>query len=244
MAPVSSHDEKPAGLDRRWDPQLDQLGEFLEKHYDEGAMDLEELDGFFAALHCCPELVMPSEYLPVVLGDFMEQGFMTKEEAQNTLGLVMQHWNAVGEALRMDDVFVPLLLEDEHGKAFGHAWALGFLRGVEMRKPLWREILGDDNKAGMFIPLFALVYENDPDPKMRPYKKPMTDSQREKLLAGLSVVVSEMYDYFGPARRRAAAAARHEQTFRREQPKIRRNDPCYCGSGRKYKKCCGALRVN
>ena len=28
-------------------------------------------------------------------------------------------------------------------------------------------------------------------------------------------------------------------TFRREQPKVRRNDPCPCGSGRKHKKCCG-----
>lgn len=29
------------------------------------------------------------------------------------------------------------------------------------------------------------------------------------------------------------------ETFRREQPKIGRNDPCSCGSGKKYKKCCG-----
>jgi SEC-C motif-containing protein len=29
------------------------------------------------------------------------------------------------------------------------------------------------------------------------------------------------------------------QTVVREQPKIGRNDPCLCGSGKKYKKCCG-----
>ena len=28
-------------------------------------------------------------------------------------------------------------------------------------------------------------------------------------------------------------------TIRREEPKIGRNDPCPCGSGKKYKKCCG-----
>jgi len=28
--------------------------------------------------------------------------------------------------------------------------------------------------------------------------------------------------------------------FRRETPKVGRNDPCHCGSGKKYKKCCGA----
>ena len=29
-------------------------------------------------------------------------------------------------------------------------------------------------------------------------------------------------------------------TYRRETPKVGRNDPCPCGSGKKYKKCCGA----
>lgn len=28
-------------------------------------------------------------------------------------------------------------------------------------------------------------------------------------------------------------------TYRREEPKVGRNDPCPCGSGKKYKKCCG-----
>lgn len=29
------------------------------------------------------------------------------------------------------------------------------------------------------------------------------------------------------------------ETFRREAPKVGRNDPCPCGSGKKYKRCCG-----
>ena len=32
---------------------------------------------------------------------------------------------------------------------------------------------------------------------------------------------------------------RKVETFRRETPKVGRNDPCPCGSGKKYKKCCG-----
>ncbi|MBI5185084.1 MAG: preprotein translocase subunit SecA [Nitrospinae bacterium] len=33
-------------------------------------------------------------------------------------------------------------------------------------------------------------------------------------------------------------------TVKREAPKVGRNDPCPCGSGKKYKKCCGASLVN
>jgi preprotein translocase subunit SecA len=29
------------------------------------------------------------------------------------------------------------------------------------------------------------------------------------------------------------------ETIRRDKPKVGRNDPCPCGSGKKYKNCCG-----
>lgn len=36
-------------------------------------------------------------------------------------------------------------------------------------------------------------------------------------------------------------ATRYSEPLRRESPKIGRNDPCVCGSGKKYKKCCGRM---
>ena len=41
----------------------------------------------------------------------------------------------------------------------------------------------------------------------------------------------------GPALAQAPAPA---VPIRKDEPKVGRNDPCPCGSGRKYKKCCGA----
>ncbi|MGH8021636.1 MAG: YchJ family protein [Opitutaceae bacterium] len=38
----------------------------------------------------------------------------------------------------------------------------------------------------------------------------------------------------------AGMLATKGETVRRETPKIGRNDPCPCGSGKKYKRCCGA----
>ena len=37
----------------------------------------------------------------------------------------------------------------------------------------------------------------------------------------------------------ASQAGSQARTYVREQPKVGRNDPCPCGSGRKFKKCCG-----
>ncbi|MGB2601838.1 MAG: preprotein translocase subunit SecA [Candidatus Omnitrophota bacterium] len=40
-------------------------------------------------------------------------------------------------------------------------------------------------------------------------------------------------EIFGPA------APKADTTYKRDLPKVGRNDPCPCGSGKKYKKCCG-----
>ncbi len=48
-----------------------------------------------------------------------------------------------------------------------------------------------------------------------------------------SAVVDEVTEEFS----RAAAAAAAKPT--RTGPKVGRNDPCPCGSGKKYKQCCG-----
>ena len=48
------------------DADYDRLEEILLRYSGEDAMNLEEMDGSFAALICSPETVMPSEYLPEI----------------------------------------------------------------------------------------------------------------------------------------------------------------------------------
>ena len=55
------------------DAELDRLGDLLENRGGDKTMNLEQLDGFFAALVVGPETVMPSEYLPEVFGGEMLQ---------------------------------------------------------------------------------------------------------------------------------------------------------------------------
>jgi preprotein translocase subunit SecA len=43
----------------------------------------------------------------------------------------------------------------------------------------------------------------------------------------------------GVAQEAGAQASSEPQPMRRTQPKVGRNDPCPCGSGKKYKKCHG-----
>jgi len=53
---------------------------------------------------------------------------------------------------------------------------------------------------------------------------------------------SEMQESRGSSQNQNGAQNNQEkqQTVRRDRPKLGRNDPCWCGSGKKYKKCCMA----
>ena len=66
-----------------------------------------------------------------------------------------------------------------------------------------------------------------------------TPAQREKLAKQIPAGLAAIHRYWLPYRK-----AVHERmlaaTYQREHPKVGRNDPCPCGSGKKFKKCCGA----
>ncbi len=66
----------------------------------------------------------------------------------------------------------------------------------------------------------------------------MNNSQIQRLQKEWQSTPREAFDGKMPAEMLARAQGKVE-TFRRDEPRIGRNDPCPCGSGKKYKKCCG-----
>jgi uncharacterized protein len=216
------------------DAGFDRLGEFLEKCIGGRAMNLEELDGFFTALLTGPDLVMPSEYLPEVFGGEISEtcNFASLAEVNEILGLIMQHWNAVSAALRKGQGFLPVLLKDEDGTYKGNDWARGFMRGVDLRKGSWIEFFQEEDRVAYILPMLILVHEHDEDPESRPGA--ITPEKRDKLIGTLIAGVMGAYRYF-----RAHARSGPVVPRQRSVVKIGRNELCPCGSGKKYKRCCG-----
>ena len=228
------------------DTELDRLQELLLRSNGEDAMNLEEVDGFFAALICGPESVLPSEYLPEICGlesSDADSDFDNLEDLQEFLDLLVRYWNNIVHTLSSGEIFLPMLLEGDDGMCHANDWAWGFMRGVEIRHGAWRKLFNDEEHGGPLIPILVLFYEHDPDPEMRPYEEPVSTERRDELIVGVAAAVTILYKYFAPDRR-GAATAHDEVAPRRTQSKIGRNDPCVCGSGRKYKRCCGQATVH
>jgi uncharacterized protein len=79
---------------------------------------------------------------------------------------------------------------------------------------------------------------------MRPYKEAISAEKRENLIVGAAAGVTGIYHYFEAQRLVEKQPSDYATTFRRTVPKIGRNDPCPCGSGKKFKQCCGRTTLH
>ena len=102
------------------------------------AMTPEMMDGFFCALICGPEVVPPSEYMPLIFGvDSMDEiAFRDIEEAQQVFDLLNRHWNTIAATLLRNEVYPALVGEEEDGTVTGREWAWGFQLGMHLREGL------------------------------------------------------------------------------------------------------------
>ena len=207
------------------------------------AMLLEELDGFIAGLLVCPDLIKPAEWLPFVWG-INEEGagpaFGSPDHLKRVLDLVMEHYNDVALTLfQRPERYAPLFAVDmRNSDILWEIWIEGFEKAIKLRPAAWRTLLNANAEtAQAFSGLLTLADINRNDPRF-------SEEQRAELTLTAP-------DKIGPwvialhARRLADRqpfqdiGAAPSQAMRGPRGKIGRNDPCPCGSGNKYKKCCG-----
>jgi uncharacterized protein len=219
--------------------ELDELADFLDSLPSPKAMNIEELDGFLCAIISGPVTINPAEALSFIVGasaqELAEQPvFATDEQAMQIMELILRHWNTIAGTLGEDGIHLPVLLLNEENGGRGNDWAWGFLTGVEVRKGSWDRLMHSETDAEFILPVIALAYENHPDKELR--VEPKTPDERDELLHLMTAYLVKIYRYFESERLGQAPVA--SAPIIRAGPKVGRNDPCPCGSGKKYKVCC------
>jgi uncharacterized protein len=231
------------------DDHFEELAIVLAVITDQGdGMLLSEFDGFCTALAIGPELILPSEWLPVVWGGDGSPESASSKELKRALELIMGHYNDVISLLNQpDESFSPVYNHDEQtGDIYWEAWVEGFERAMRLRPDAWASIAEVPEgmpypKVGVAVSLMlelALLREGSSE-----LPEAMLAALIEDVPQTIAEIVSDIQAWTlansrpAPYPSMAAANQPHVPTKGR---KLGRNDPCPCGSGRKYKKCCGA----
>jgi len=211
--------------------KLRQLEEFLNSDaVCDDAMLLSELDGFMAGLAVGPALIMPSEWIPVIWAG-EEPIFDSEEQAQNFMGLLMDYYNDVIRKLDQNK-YMPIYDQDNDGGVFWEIWLEGFFRAVLLRPDDWLSYTHtEDEKLQQSIFILMRLHEMITAPDG--FEAMEIDAELENAAPDLipeSVV--QLHEYRKRTARPPASNDDHPL------PKTGRNDPCPCGSGKKFKKCC------
>ncbi|WP_144111303.1 UPF0149 family protein [Paraburkholderia sp. BCC1886] len=236
---------KPADLDRPLsDAEFEELDTFLVSDVtSEETLTIEALDGYLTALAIGPTTLAPNYWLPRVWGpsEADTPAFDSVEEAQHILGLILRQMNGIIASIESDpDGFEPVfgfVVTDEQDREYidGGAWAMGFMQGLELVRADWQPLFDSEEGQAWLRPLHLLGAL-----ELTPEEEALVEApeQEDALTRQIPASIAAIFRYWLP--HREEVDEQMPGTIERADPKVGRNDPCPCGSGKKFKKCCGA----
>ncbi len=210
--------------------ELDRLELLLDENdFNWQAMPLDMLQGFLCGIASLPMEVPPEEWLPWALG--IDPWPETHPEAPAWFELLVRYYHQQVRALEgAEDAELMFYEDTQHVTTKFEHWCVGFVEPFEifeMPTDLARDPAELDE---LLFPLRVLANALEDDERAR-----IPDKEWTRLLeecgTDLWPAVVDTYKYGTALRNRPT-------TIKRGGPKVGRNDPCPCGSGKKFKNCC------
>ena len=218
------------------DPLSIWLGFLTSPAAPKGAMSPMEFDGYLTGIVVSPDLLLPSQWLDGIWGQD-KPALDSLDQTQTVIAAVMDHYNAIIAALdagfnqieaKQPVDYRPLFLatSDKPSHDVVRTWVRGFGKAMALAPERWSSLADDERLQPLLTPFIGFMEVRDPD------FEPADN-------------IDELLDEAATAIPRATIILRKIAQFRtrpttRRHSKIGRNEPCPCGSGLKYKRCCGA----
>ena len=217
-------------------------------------LKFHELQGFLFAIACSPEPIAPSEWLPLI-GNEEGLNFADEGEAQEILGLVMALYNEVNAAVLERSNILPTgcAFEKDISKEFEDdsaisQWSRGFASGHDWLVEVWEGYLFGklDEECGATLMVLSFFgskqLANAYYAEMMQEKPRRSDKSFDDFAKTMRRMFPDALASYANIGRSILEAVVEQGTGGRApvvSKKIGRNEQCPCGSGKKYKKCCG-----
>jgi uncharacterized protein len=200
----------------------------LTDHAEEGLALLSYANGFLTAVIVGPEFVPPSQWLPRMVDPLATSGDI--EDVQIATNLILLEYHEILNSLAADEkAYEPFFWQDEDERIVTSDWAEGFVAGMHLRHHAWTLLLEGDYR--IFTIILGVLLQSEEMAATLTEAEFDPEESLHKACEEAPLFIQEFYDCW--AKRRPA----NSHPSMRER-KAARNDPCPCGSGKKYKKCC------
>ena len=189
------------------------------------AMRLDELQGLCVAMAMGPDAEISRRWLDVALGQ--PENDRTPEE----LLRLLERFRAMTEKAVDERTLTIRPRVTRTGRPDYRGWCEGFEAGVEISETDWFDAADPEELVELMFPIDVLA-DALPQEERAAYKPAEWRRLVRESEEGLADTVMRLADYW-------SIVSAPPVTIRRETPKVGRNDPCPCGSGKKYKHCHG-----
>lgn len=210
--------------------EVEWLDDILSKYAVEGTiMDVAELDGLLTAILSGPTEIEPAQWLIAIWGGADNVPRWTNDrERDRFVNLTLQQMSDIAERLSdYPDQFEPMFgSREEEGQELTivEEWCFGYMRGVGLSD--WSALPSE-----LQAELDAIALHGTEE-----RFEALDELSAEAFIASVERIrpaALALYNYWTEH----AQPAEVQQPIRNKE-KIGRNDPCPCGSGKKYKQCC------
>jgi uncharacterized protein len=223
---------------------LDALDKFLvSERSPPDSMMLSELDGFLTGIAIGPELIRPSEWLPLIWGGEAPE-FAGLDEVNAVLGSLMGRHNEILREIA-NHALAPIFWVDRNGTFIATDWAEGLLQAIMLRADAWEPLFTSKRDGKLLLPILSLCSDKNGASLLGlpPEAEDRIVEQAEELIPGCVIAIAAYWNRKRPRQVSMPLKAGPRPAQNRAATKVGRNEPCPCGSGRKFKKCCG-LRLS
>jgi uncharacterized protein len=208
----------------------------------EGTLRCEELGGFFFGMLGGPALIPPSQWMPVVFGQG-EADYHDMDEANAVVGALMAHYNTMAVTVGADRL---VTLDDvglnSDSEETLRPWSRGFVRGYGLVRDAWDDALKDlDEDEAERFETIGTILTIWADAAMYKELNELNDSEMKRMLTECRKAFVSSLNYYaslGLTIYRETHLRPQGASVKQPHRPVGRNDPCPCGSGKKYKKCC------
>lgn len=205
----------------------------------EDCMNLEALDGYLAAVVCSPVVIPMGAWMPHVWTAHADAvSFAAGSRMQKVIRLVIGYYNELATTAGIPDGWQPFCYagQETDDIPLASEWIEGFELGVQQWPSDWPTRVGDEAATSVRAELERLLAPWREDGVLAKGD----DLQRREWLEGVVDVIEAIMSIWARQDLARPGPIVLEQPTPAGSTGVGRNDPCPCGSGKKYKKCCGA----